>query len=247
MHIGSVHIGWPIISGLLLLVLSCLLVRWWRGKPRKWLDLKVVGAIVLAGTIGWLQISPMASDAEMIAYFQTHRSELELLIKRHHEYTALPGKHWQWAEVPETKGLMNKIGVKEFSDIAGGIWLPDPYMGMTSKRITFSKENAFDEMTQYSGIEIRLSGDEHYTYWNGYGIAMKHLVYYPQVPKIEGGWLILPTYNEYDLSHPEYRRYVRVVDSLDSPVSPRRWGYLHCLYRQLDKQWFISLCVGKVS
>lgn len=215
--------------------------------PRKWLDLRLLSIAFLAILLGCFQISPIASDEEMIAYFHAHRGELEELLKRHHEYTAPPGKHWTWAEVPETKSLMQKIGVKEFSDITGGLWFPDPYSKPTSQRAKFSKGNLFDEKAKYSAIKIRLKGDSHYDYWSGYGIAMKHLAYYPEAPKIENGWLMLPPHTVYDFQRKRKRKYVRVMDSLDAPGSPREWGPMDCLYRQLEQQWFITLCVGRAG
>lgn len=247
MFIYSIHIAFPILCGLILASGFVLLISWRKSIPRKLLDPRPFGIALMLIILGCLQISPMASDEEMISYFKAHRGELEELLKRHNKYTAPLGKHWTWAEVPETKSLMNKIGVKEFSMIAGGLWLPTPYSRPTSQRIKFSRENLFDEKTKYSAIEIRLKGDSHYSYWSGYGIAMKHLAYYPEAPNIENGWLMLPPHTDYDFLRNRKRKYVRVIDSLNTPDNPQEWGPMDCLYRQIEPQWFITLCVGHTS
>jgi hypothetical protein len=123
----------------------------------------------------------------------------------------------------------------------GPVWLPDPYSIETAKRLQELIRHAKDFSLARSHGTIKVDLKPHSDYWQkpiGLGGPIwKDLRYFPEVPKIEDGLLVYPP-----VGNGRAERSVRVFDSLNS--YPPRWRPGQCFMRQLEAQWFISMCMG---
>jgi len=194
----------------------------------------------------------LPSDEEMIAHLKAHRGEIEELIRRYQSFKMplsatteegkylLPGAYdWKWEKQhPDTEDIMEKAGIRGIA--AGGrIWLPDPYSLDSIKKYEEMLRNFNREeyrLYEYSSrvLSIAYSPRNKYNRVNVYyGLLGKGMRYFPQVPKIENGCLIYPGSKYPTVCH-------RVLTSLDR--IPPNWRRFECVYRQIEPQWFLSLC-----
>lgn len=246
MNIGNIQIYWPITSALFLVFIAFFVVKWFKKTPRKFMNKYSFFSLMLLALIVNFQISPMASDDQMIAYFKANKPALEKLVDNY-RYFSLPDKNvdadWIWLQKPENKAMINELGVYRIRAL-GWTWLPDPYKGFSSKRIIISKDTNFSELRKYSDVDLQLKGDGYREFWWGAEATMfKSIVHFPQVPRVKGGFFWRPYANEYSVKHPE--KY-RVLESLDRPVNPKKLPG-HCAYRMLEPQWFLKLCFSYPS
>ncbi len=185
--------------------------------------------------------NPLPKDEEMIVLFREHRGDIEELVKRFREYTPSPSEqHSGWLDQDNTRELMSRA---ELSDIANGatpLWLPDPYASNTEKRI--ADMPGFEKYYRYSNISITLADPRFHLSgpamfgMNVRSVSMfKDLYFFPEVPRIEGGFLIDPP-NKYGKSLPSDR----VYESLDD--FPAEWRLGTCALRRIDPKWFIRMC-----
>lgn len=201
------------------------------------------GVIVLVGLLyygasHYYNRNPQPTDEEMIAHFQAHRAEIEEIVRRYRAFQSPPGKHHRWAEVPDTRALMEGAKVKRVH-YSAPLWLPNPYSPETAKLAdTFYGNGDFDKYARHGALILTLTDSRYYTTWVKWGIVIKDLKYYPEVPRIENGRLMAPV-NLKGLSQP----LERVVPSMNVP--PEDWT--RCLLRQFEPQWFIRLCRSHVS
>lgn len=199
--------------------------------------------LAVAGTIiGFLWIwayqlyneNPQPSDEAMIAHFERHRAGMEELVRRYRTFDAPIGQHHTWANVPDTRALMERTAVRHIGYI-GGVWLPEPYTRETGKRVDALRIAApgFSRYERYGTLTIRLEDIDYFRVWYKWGIVSKYFAYFPEPPRIEEGRLLLPADAEGIV-----RSWDRVLPSLNDP--PDDW--VGCLYRKIEPQWFIRLC-----
>jgi hypothetical protein len=167
------------------------------GKAKKigvwhWLVIFITG---IGGALYLLShYNPFPSDEAMIAHFQTHRAEIESLVKSYREFMPTPEKS-NWEELPEVKVLQKKAGV-EWVDGGGPTWFPNPYSVEAAKQfhadLKAGRLPGFD-LRPYKTINIV----EHVHHslrlvllTSGTEMAFKNLAYMPEIPRIENGILL---------------------------------------------------------
>jgi hypothetical protein len=178
--------------------------------------------------------NPQPPDEEMIAHLERHRVDIEELVHRYRIFDAPIGKHYTWANVPDTQELMKEAGVRDISYI-GGIWYPDPYAPETGRRVEEQRiaEAGLPGYERYGTLIVRLDGIDYFRVWYKWGIVMKYLAYFPEPPRVEQERIMLPADAEGKI-----RPWDRVLPSLNEP--PDDW--VGCLFRRIDPHWFINLC-----
>ena len=195
----------------------------------------IFGLLALAYFL--VQLNPLPSDEELIAHFQTHRADIEALVKSYRDYEGVGGSLWERS--PDTLALKRKAGVERVVQV-GALWLPNPYLPETAEQIErtirsgsgccfFRRHGTLEietDVNRYFRKALRYPGD--YFIW-------KTLFFYPEAPRIENGWLIGPTHKD-----GENERHYRVVASLNS--YPPDWKRGECVLRKLEAQWFVRMC-----
>ena len=71
---------------------------------------------------------------------------------------------------------------------------------------------------------------------NGSYLIFKELIYFPEVPKISDGKIWWPTFTD------GRTRSSRLFPTLDE--YPPNWKKAECVYRQIDQNWFIRMCIA---
>ena len=182
----------------------------------------------------------LPSDAEMIAHFQARRQEFGELVRL---YQADKRRVWRYEkgnlqpfETDEYKALLKRAGIRHLSG-DGALWLPDPYSSQAAQ-----KARAMDVFHAYAYHGIGLYVENMTTSLRVGGSVWKEYFYVPVVPMVEKGRLWWPrSRHSGDLN-----RSARVFDSLDD--YPAEWlsdsplRRRECVYRQIELQWFLSLC-----
>ena len=193
-----------------------------------------IAAILLVGVLvlfGCGEINP-PSDEEMIKHFHDHKSDIEEIVRLYREYPEPIERHHLWSSVPETKALMQKSGVKRLKDKAW-LFLPDPYSPATALQMKSELQRpGFEIFIRHGIVAVTLDDPRYFSTWNKYGILIKDLYYFPEEPKIENGWLLVPD----STGVPE--KFAPVMNSLNQ--HPK--DFKMCLLRPIEPKWFISLC-----
>jgi len=199
----------------------------------------------------------LPSDEEMIAHLNAHKSEIEELIRRYQNFKIpmrpksgdapvdeegkqlMPSAYGWEKQQSDTEDIMKKAGISEI--MAGGrLWLPDPYSPESIKK---AKElgNNLEEYRLYKNnsraLSIGYSPENRYARVNiYYGRVFKGIKYFPQTPRIENGCLIRPG-----------SKWSTVCDQVLTTLDrlPSHWGVFECVYRQIEPQWFLTLCNGR--
>lgn len=113
-------------------------------RPRTWrqrLTSAGLGMLGLAAFIGWQWFyNPLPSDAEMIAHFNAHRSELEQLVKAYRHYRTPEGiEPWKhsFELLPGVAATMANAGVYHVIGASGesGMWYPGHYSSKTIQTV----------------------------------------------------------------------------------------------------------------
>ena len=201
--------------------------------------------LVLSGLIYWWHVNPLPSDEKMIAHFYAHRAEIEKLVKHYREFKP---QETLWGDLPEIKALKQKAGVKHIGS-GGEIWRPDPYSAETAKPFEMrikDSGNPFWFVRPYNNISIDLLDErqpnQHFGWVlisSGPQLIFKSLYYFPEIPKVERGKWWAPVESDGQLKHG-----YRVLPTLDD--YPPNWKKGECVYRQIEAQWFILMCIAAV-
>lgn len=203
-------------------------------------QIAIVAAILLAGITAFFvlrEINPQPSDEEMIKHFYAHKSDIEEIVRRYREYPEPIERHHLWSSVPETKVLMKKTQIK-YVDSVSRLFFPDPYSATAALQIKDELQRpGFDVFIRHGVLKITLDDPRYFTTWSRYGIVIKDLYYFPEVPRIENGWLVVPDAT----GVPE--QFSPVVDSLNHPPK----NFKMCLLRPIEPKWFIRLCRSKAG
>lgn len=200
----------------------------------------VAALFVLGVWFFWFR-NPLPSDEEMIAHFQAQRTQIEELVKRYREFQRPPDKdHDLWQAPAEVQAIKRTAGVYRV-DYVAGLWLPDPYSVETAKRkdalvLMKDEERGFDLFPRYGTIQVGLAPHDRYIRNTArYSVIWKRLLFYPETPKVEEGWLLHPSGARGEPGN----RY-RVFDSLND--FPPDWKRGECVMRRIEPQWFIDMC-----
>lgn len=195
----------------------------------------IVSAILVVGFMalfGCREINPLPSDEEMIKHFYAHKSDIEEVVRRYRQYPEPIERHHLWSSVPETKVLMKRSGVKYVKDMAW-LFLPDPYSSTTALQMkSMLQKPGFEIFIRHGILKVTLDDPRYFSTSNKYGILIKDFYFFPEVPKIEKGWLLVPDAT----GVPE--KFALVVSSLNQPPK----DFKMCLLRPMEPKWFIRLC-----
>lgn len=161
----------------------------------------------------------LPTDEEMINRFRTHRSDFEAMKNKAMGNSAgFLGREWE-----------DKTGVQGAERFA-----LYPQTSKKAKLISdlWAVEFGVEE-TRY--VKDATSDD----------MAMlrrtKGYVYFRTSPQVEGEYLL-------DFPHEGYpQRRWRLLPSLNGPPWPSDWKSGHCWMRQIEPQWFLSLCRDQVG
>ena len=214
-----------------------------RSKLKKFLWIGIPIVLLGAAFYALAGRNPLPKDEELIAHFYAHRADIEELVRRYREYEPLKeGQHHLWKDQGDTPVLLEKVKIR-YLDYEGVIWLPDPYSVTTGEKIkNLSPGERIHSKYRYAAIRIRLGDDRYFRGAIVYTIAglrvstvFKHLVFFPEVPRIENGWIMGPVILDSE-SKPLYRMF----ESLDD--FPPDWGRGQCAFRKIEPKWFIKLC-----
>ena len=200
-------------------------------------------ALAVAALIALPTINPLPRDEEMIAHFNKHRGELEILVERYRKHD-VSNHQVVWSELPEIVELRSRAGVSRVAE-SGMIWLPEPYSAASARRL---KEIATVSGAQYIALNRRHGSLKIELNDRRYGrpaivrtalasAIWKEYVFFPMAPKVEHGRLWWPAGLD-----GKSRQSDRVLDSLNE--YPPGWKKGECLFRPIEPQWFIRMCWG---
>lgn len=183
----------------------------------------------------------LPSDEEMIEHYKANQADFEELVRRFRSFEAEAQKrsHHLWAEQGDTPEIMKRAKIKYVSRMGqGNLWLPNPYAIETAKKINVRPREP-DIFTKYGGLSItpvsKGKRDDYYSFKIRYGIISKDYVYFPQVPRVEDGYLLWPV-----KENGEFSLKRGVADSLNFISS--HWKSRECIYRRINENWFLCMC-----
>jgi hypothetical protein len=191
----------------------------------------------------------LPSDEEMIAHFYAHRADIEELVRRFRNFEmpekddSLPKNAYQWDKQPGTPELMKRARVWNITGF-GPMWLPDPYSTEAVKEIEKiykylpARRRIFLRERKYGAIKIRRNPKERF--FRGHPIYLniwKNLIFFPEIPRIEDGWLLGPV-------RTNGRHAYRNRTSYSLNYFPKHWEEYECVYRPIEPHWFLQLCNG---
>jgi hypothetical protein len=199
-----------------------------------WIWLVPILALIVWANYYFSHLNPLPSDEEMIAHLQKHRADIEELIRRYRAFEPPPSQpHSMWMQQGDTAELIRRVGIRQLEYASGPPWLPDPYSAETAKKIESTK--GYEIMYKHGAILIQLADPR---YMKGSLLYMntiwKDFYFIPEVPRIENGRLLRPPYKGM------MRPGDRVLPSLND--FPKDWGRAECVKRQIEPQWFITMC-----
>lgn len=212
-------------------------------------------AVMIFMLLYWWHYNPLPSDEAMIAHLQTHRAEIEELVRSYRAWepsAATP----TWHNRLEIEGLMGKAGVRYVTNI-GPVWHPDPYSAEAGKRFedemsATTRARKISSINRYSSINVELINPKRPS-WHfanvllktGPALIFKELVYFPEVAKIEGETLWFAANLSYSGKEwKEVKGKSRIFPSLNN--YPDNWKKGECVYRQIDTHWFIYMCIAVI-
>lgn len=200
--------------------------------------------VALVATLGillylYMQSVPLPRDEEMIEHFQAHRADFEELVHRYRTFDPGPNKDHSvlWKEQGDTPELMKRAGIAYISDTTLSFWLKDPYTLETARQVEelLDSSKGFMSRRRYKALGITLAAsNRHRSPSIRHGVIWKDIYYFPEPPRIEGGYLLGPlnTKGEYEYKY-------RVVSSLN--YYPSNWKAFESVFRPIEPQWFIHL------
>ncbi|MGZ4969091.1 MAG: hypothetical protein ACXV8O_16115 [Methylobacter sp.] len=209
-----------------------------------------ITVLLIIGLLYWWHYNPLPSDEEMIAHFNSHRTEIEELVKRYRDWRPLVEAPI-WEDLSGNKPLMEKARVKRVTD-SGPAWFPNPYSKEASKQFDdLLMAGKIPSLNPYTNITVELldedDPDRHFARVltsSGKRWIFKDLVFIPAVVKIEDGYLLLPARPLCKCRFDEITPKDRIFPSLDS--YPPNWKKGECVYRQIETHWFIEMCAAVV-
>jgi hypothetical protein len=183
--------------------------------------------------------NPLNSDEKMMAHFYAHRADFEELVRRYRTYDRPKGRDTsRWDEEGDIPVIYQRAGVERLHQM-GPIWLANPYSVETDKWL----DNQADQgqagylFDQYGELVFELADKGYRRFQPGYGQMWKQILYIPAVPRVERGMLLGPIHKNGSYSSK------RVMVDSANPL-PKKWRTFGCVYRPIEKNWFIRMCNG---
>jgi hypothetical protein len=185
--------------------------------------------------------NPLPGDEDMIAHFQTHRSDIEELVRRYRNYSTDPKvDHSLWFKEGNTQEIMRRASVDRITQGSITPWLPNPYSIETAKTITEEIKNGKGHVlfNKQGALIMSFAPRQYYRASHlRYVNIWKNFYFIPEPPRIEDGELLWPFNDDGD-----YFARRRTLPSLDH--FPKNWKDYECVYRQIETHWFLSMCNG---
>lgn len=207
--------------------------------------------------------NPLPSDEKMITHFQTHRAEFETLVKDFQLYTYYP-ERISFKSIPENSVRIKKTAILSLQK--RGLWFPNTKVAWqydmllnkikqrqiaNNKLIRDRKRKRLDLLNEnkskfpyerYKGIVLTMMQTRSFSRpvlrWVGLRQASKQYMYIPHNGATEDGLLRQIEFNGSDsLTYSIY-------DSLTS--YPFFWATGECVFRQIEPQWFIRMCLRSI-
>jgi len=180
---------------------------------------------------------PLPTDQAMIKHFQAHRADFEELVHRYRTFEPGPNEqHGLWEKQGDTPELMKRAGIAYIDDTTLSFWLKDPYTLETARQVEEQhKAKRWMMWHQYGVLGITLAAsNRHRSPSIRHGTIWKDIYYFPEPPRIEGGYLLGPldTKGGYEYKY-------RVLSSLN--YYPNNWKAFESVFRPIESQWFIHL------
>ncbi len=213
-------------------------------KYLRWLWLPVIAAALFYYL--WI-VNPLPSDEQMIENFKAHRADFVEAVRRYRNYPRLPNKDTsRWYKEGDTLEIYKRAGIDRIY-YSTPIWLPNPYSIETAKcadsLVGFAYSYKYGALKIVSATTPRINHPDQ-SDDSGYrrntllhGVIWKDYYYFPEVPRIENGYLHGPIYPNGNFSFCS-----RVLPSLNRLPFP--WKDFECVYRQIEPQWFLCMCNG---
>lgn len=172
------------------------------------------------------------SDEAMIEHFYAHKNEIEEVVRRYREYPGPIQDHARWSSVPETALLMRQASIRDVGYVSP-LFFPDPYSYESAQRIKAAeRKDSYMTLIKYGVVRVVLDGDGYFKASFRYGgLLLKDIYFFPEMPKIENGWLMVPD------SSGVAKKFALVADSLNHPPKD-----FECLLKMIESHWFLSIC-----
>lgn len=204
--------------------------------------------LLLANLYACNEKTELPTDEEMIKHFYENRSDIEILVSRYRTYDPGPKKsHDDWMTIADTPLIMKKAKVFRIEYSPLDPWAPNPYSLETAKQqeqVIFKKNTTIPISVPFSFYKqgmlwIEFSPRERYREPRLLtGVVSKTLVFIPEVPKIEDGYLLGPL-----RTNGEYSFKIKIVESTDFIPSWSKYNkFYKCVFKQIEPQWFLELC-----
>lgn len=202
----------------------------------------VVLSVIAVLIILWGRHNPLPNDEFYIRHFELNRAEIEALV---YEYRhRVERGRGPWVRQDENRKRLVAAGLRQIGETFP-MWTSRPYSRLFYRRLL--QDDAFREaecgqLLQRCHsiiVDVGAEGNEKEGFalillGSGFSLVQKTLVYFPVVPRVEEGRLLLPvhTYPVDDSS--------RLFESLDD--TPPDWSRGECVYRMIEQKWFIRFC-----
>lgn len=187
--------------------------------------------------------NPLPKDEVLIKHFYKHRSEFDEIVRRCREFSdeKYTCEHPVWLEQDNTRAILHSIEVKRVM-VQAYYWVPKkynetPYENM-QRTVSLLRQDIHN-IDRYASLEFFME-DRKYDdllLTRMYSLK-KTLVHFPQAPLIKQSRIIMPWASEEKQLETKNPISFVILPSLNDYI-PRK-GF--CVLRQIDSQWFISMC-----
>jgi len=216
-----------------------------RHQRLRWLLYFSVPVLLLAFGI-WrvFFVNPLPKDEELIAHFQGHRKDIDVLIRAYYAERVSS----LWDSSPEIKAIMARARVSRVHPVMGH-WPPDPYSEEAYRMLFAIDVRTPDgryKLRQHEALQIDIDDDRYFQSvlrYPGDLLIWKALLYIPAIADTRGGklWPLRAPKSEDLLTDDQYERSAyRLLPGLNR--YPPDWHKGECVFRQLEVHWFIVMC-----
>lgn len=190
-------------------------------------------------------VNPLPSDEELIANFQEHQQDLEMLIKAYYSAPEpLPGQpRVQWDASPEIQDIKRRTGVDRIHPTMG-YWPPDPYSVEWAEKVDQIDAGTAEgryALRQFEALQVDMLDPRYSQLPLRYPpLVWKSLLYIPAVAQTHESKLWPPV-----SSRPRtFGKYEDDADRLFPSLThyPPDWKKGECVYRKLDTHWLVRMC-----
>jgi hypothetical protein len=213
---------------------------WAKKRGRRPLPWRILAGLVMFLLFyAYMRSVPLPTDQAMIKHFQAHRADIEELVRRYRTFDPGPGKDHSilWKAQGDTPELIKRAGIAYISDTTMSYWLKDPYSPETARHVEELNKasRGFTLSQQYGVLCITLAAsNRHRSPSLFHGVVWKDIYFFPEPPRIEGGYLLGPLNTKGGYKYKE-----RVLSSLN--FYPSNWKPYTSVFRPIEPQWFIHL------